>query len=150
VKTGTAIAIGAAALLGVGLLVALTSSAKAAPSLPPAPAGGGARCQPGQTGNLVVTHLPDSGSTVQLRAGDTLRTSLLVQPGYDWTVTASNSVLSMTKATTGPDPSNPHGTDRVLIWQPQQAGTTVLTGQLLPKGGGPAAASFTLNVQVSC
>lgn len=136
----------------------LTLSGKKMCGHPPVGGGGptGPKCAPAQTGvppQLITTHVSDSGSTVTIRQADALRTSLLISTGYDWTVTSSNpAVLALTQRTTGPDPVNLSGTDRILVWRPQgYAGTVTLSGQLLPtSGSGAAIATFTLTVNIVC
>jgi len=105
---------------------------------------------------LHIYRLADSGTAVTVTSVDDLRTALLITPaqlsGYDWAVMSSDSsILSKTKTTTGPDPVNLSGTDRLDYWAVVGSGTAVLTGQLLPKtGGGAAIATFKLTVTVTC
>ena len=167
--SGSTIAIGAGVgLLALGLIVGLSGSKAAAapaptpptPPLPPTGGGGapGVKCPLPQTGTppkLIITHLSDSGSTVQMRNGDVLRTSLLKSSGADWVLTSSNpNILAVSQVTTGPDPTNLSGTDRVYVWRTQgYSGTVTIYGSLMAgtgQGMGQPIANFTLTVQVSC
>ncbi len=138
---------------GVGLALSGRQAAAPAPTggVPPPPPPqpqpvGGTQCPPSVTGappQLYVVHDADNGKAVTIRQGDVLRASLLLPPPVpdvgvaDWTVASSDSgVLELTQVTTGPDPTSPHGTDRVSVFRTTgRAGIVTLTGQLLQGPG---------------
>lgn len=133
---------------GVGLALSGRGQAAPAPTTggtpppTPQPPVGGTACPPAVTGappQLYVVHGSDDGKAVAIRQGDVLRASLLLPPPApdlgiaDWTVTSSDdAVLHLSQVTTGPDPSSPHGTDRVSVFRTTgRAGVVTLTGKLL-------------------
>ena len=161
----TALVIGGLlALAGIGVAIALSSnSAAAAPGGGSGGGGGGGGAGAGKPcpasslpPQLLTYRLADAGTTQSVTSVDVVRTALLITAaqtaGYNWQVTSSDpTVLTKTKSTTGPDPVNLNGTDRIDTWKPMGSGTAVLTGQLLPKSGsGAAIASFAITIVVSC
>lgn len=152
--SGALFTLGGVLLVG-GVGLALSGRSSAAPAgagpqppspTPPQPVGG-TQCAPsaitGAPPQLYVVHDADNGKAVAIRQGDVLRASLLLPPPVpdvgvaDWTVASSDpSVLNLTQVTTGPDPTSPHGTDRVSVFRTTgRAGVVTLTGQLLQAPG---------------
>lgn len=74
-----------------------------------------------------------TGTTLSMKLGDTLRTSLPVSgSGQAWTfaTTGDSLVASGAASTTQNDPSLPGGTVQIDTWTTADTGTTVLTGTL--------------------
>ena len=105
----------------------------------------------------VVAREADSGRTVTLHRGDTLRVSLEENPstGFGWQIArkpARRVLVRRSNRYVAPPQRDPPVAGapgrRVIVWRAVGRGSTRLALRLVPPGGGKASERFRLRVRV--
>ena len=105
----------------------------------------------------VVAREADSGRTVTLQRGDTLRVSLKENPstGFSWRISRKPSRRVLARRSNrfeAPPERDPPVAGapgrRVIVWRAVGRGSTRLALRLVPPGGGKASERFGLRVRV--